>query len=127
MSGLVSGLLDLEDALPDRDRDFRLLGLPLLDFEGDRLLASADFGLAERDFEDLLNVGLWVWDLGLRDLSFSPNFGLCSTDLGLAERDFGEPELERTLADPERDLDLDFNARLGLPEALDFGLDKADL
>lgn len=120
--------MDLDDTLPDRDRDFLLLGLPLLDFERERLLALADFGLAERDLEDLLDLGLWDWDLGLWDFPlWDPDLRLCAPDLGLAERDFGEPEPERALADPERDLDLDFDARLGLPEAFDFGLEEADL
>lgn len=135
----ATGLLDLEDALPDLDRDFLVFGLPLPDFDRDLPLVP-DFGDCERDFGlcDLdfglwdRDFGLWDPDFGLWDLDFGLcdlDFGLCGPDFGLAERLLGLPD--RALPDPERDLLeplLDLEARcLGLPEALDLGLEDPDL
>lgn len=131
-SCLCTGLLDLDETLPDRDLDFLLLGLPLGDLE--RLLRR-DFGLLDLDFEDL-DLGLCDLDFGLCDLDFGlceRDFGLCALDFGLGERELALPDLDLPL--PEADLDLrepllerDFEALfLGLADAWDLGLDEPDL
>lgn len=136
-----SGLLDLDEALPDLDLDFLLLGLPLPDRE--RLLALRDLGLFDLDFEECdLVFGLCDLDLGLCDL----DFGLCDLDFGLWDRDLGLcpdfrlgerelalPDLDLALPDPDLErreplLDRDLEAlSFGLPDAWDFGLEEPDL
>lgn len=115
----LAGLLDLDDeALPDLDLDFLLLGLPLRD----RLFAPWDFGLGERDCDR--DFGLWDRDLGLcdRDLGLCDlDLGLCERDFGLCAPDFGLPERDRALPEPLLDRDLDLEA-LGDLEAWDLGL-----
>lgn len=128
-SGSATGLLDLEEALPDLDLDFLLFGLALAaDFDRDLLLAVCDFGLCDRDLGDCdRDFGLCDLDLG----DWDRDLGLCGPDFGLAERLLGVPERDLALAEPERDLlepllDLEVLC-LGLPETLDLGLDDPDL